>query len=309
MFRKTSLEFQLNDSSISVKSDASREDWSRHYNSRHEATLSARENDEKTANNEKTESVPIDQSDIRGRFPVQLHSRRTTGKIWPEVLLVDDFEKGTDAWENQDTGKLEWVSDAAEGKKALKWTAADAGIGHTVFKNVDRSKIDFSQYDLLTFWVKFEGKRIYGISTRSSSSSPRFTATEVFTTASIRWRSLGSGFSTRRTCGGGRMRGRQPSIRTNRNFNSRYLNSPAPPGQDAAPVYLDGCQANAGLAAKMEESGIAKRDPSRAAAFRTTCRKGPRLFSRVSAPGMRRSQLLFCWCTRQEEYVSHGSST
>ncbi|MDP6115471.1 MAG: hypothetical protein QGG53_26730, partial [Planctomycetota bacterium] len=84
-------------------------------------------------------------------------------KVWPEVLLIDDFEKGTGAWENQDTGKLEWVSDAVEGNKALKWTAEDDGIGHIVLKNPDRSKIDFSQYDLLTFWVKFEGKRIWNL--------------------------------------------------------------------------------------------------------------------------------------------------
>ncbi|MDA0841255.1 MAG: hypothetical protein O2857_26100 [Planctomycetota bacterium] len=84
-------------------------------------------------------------------------------KVWPEVLLIDDFEAGVDAWENQDSGKIEWVEDAAEGKKALKWTAADDGIGHIVLKNVDRSKVDFSQYDLLTFWVKFEGKRIWNL--------------------------------------------------------------------------------------------------------------------------------------------------
>ena len=82
---------------------------------------------------------------------------------WPEVLVLDNFESGLDNWENQDAGTLELVDDAPEGRKALRWTAADDGIGHLVYKNLTKEKIDFSQYDILVFQVKFEGKRIWNL--------------------------------------------------------------------------------------------------------------------------------------------------
>ncbi|MBI2194967.1 MAG: hypothetical protein HYU36_23550 [Planctomycetes bacterium] len=84
-------------------------------------------------------------------------------KEWPEVLVIDDFEDGLEKWENQDAGKLELVEGAPSGKKALRWTASDDGIGHVVLRNLNRETIDFSQYDLLTFWVKFEGKPIWNL--------------------------------------------------------------------------------------------------------------------------------------------------
>ncbi len=85
------------------------------------------------------------------------------GEAAPDVLVIDDFETGIARWANQDTGKLEWVDDAAQGKKALRWTAADDGLGHIVFKALDRRKIDFSRYQLLTFRVKVEGKPVWNI--------------------------------------------------------------------------------------------------------------------------------------------------
>lgn len=81
----------------------------------------------------------------------------------PDVLVIDDFEKGIDRWENQDTGKLEWVDDAPQGKKALRWTASDDGIGHIVLKRLDRREIDFSQYQLLSFRIKIEGKPAWNV--------------------------------------------------------------------------------------------------------------------------------------------------
>ena len=79
-------------------------------------------------------------------------------KQWPAVLLIDDFENGLTKWKNEDTGALELVDDAPQGKKALRWTAADDGIGRIVYQGLDRSKIDFSEYDLLKFRFKVEGK-------------------------------------------------------------------------------------------------------------------------------------------------------
>jgi len=82
---------------------------------------------------------------------------------WPDVLVIDNFESGLDKWGNQDAGALELVDDAPEGRKALRWTAADDGIGHIIYKNLKKEEIDFSQYDLLVFQVKFEGKRIWNL--------------------------------------------------------------------------------------------------------------------------------------------------
>ena len=48
-------------------------------------------------------------------------------KEWPVVLLIDDFEAGLTHWQNEDAGRLELVDDAPQGKKALRWTAADEG--------------------------------------------------------------------------------------------------------------------------------------------------------------------------------------
>ena len=84
-------------------------------------------------------------------------------KDWPEVLKIDDFEAGIERWENEDTGKLETVNDAPQGEKALRWTAADDGLGHIVYKNLSRDEIDFSQYDLLVFEVKVDGKPIWNL--------------------------------------------------------------------------------------------------------------------------------------------------
>jgi len=82
-------------------------------------------------------------------------------RAWPPVLLIDDFENGLANWRNEDSGKLDLVEDAPEGRRALRWTATDDGLGRIVYQNLDRSKIDFSQYDLLRFYVKVSGKPIW----------------------------------------------------------------------------------------------------------------------------------------------------
>lgn len=87
----------------------------------------------------------------------------TQPREWPAVLTIDDFEHGVGNWRNEDTGKLEWVDDAPAGKKALRWTAGDDGIGRIIFKTLDRTQIDFSQYQLLRFYFKTTGKPIWNI--------------------------------------------------------------------------------------------------------------------------------------------------
>ncbi len=82
---------------------------------------------------------------------------------WPSVLVIDDFENGLEQWENRDSGTLTITQDAAQGKQALCWKAADDGLGHIVFKDLDRDSIDFSRYDLLVFDVKIEGKPIWNL--------------------------------------------------------------------------------------------------------------------------------------------------
>jgi hypothetical protein len=84
-------------------------------------------------------------------------------RAWPDVLVIDNFETGLRNWENQDAGKLELVDGAPEGQKALLWTAADDGVGHIVYSGLTKEKADFSQYDLLVFRVKFEGKPIWNL--------------------------------------------------------------------------------------------------------------------------------------------------
>lgn len=84
-------------------------------------------------------------------------------KQWPDVLLVDDFEKGSEKWVNDDTGTLTLTSDTLSGKNALLWTAGDDGLGKIIFKNLDRENIDFSQYDILRFRLKISGKNVWNI--------------------------------------------------------------------------------------------------------------------------------------------------
>ena len=82
---------------------------------------------------------------------------------WPAVLTIDDFEGGVSRWENGDTGSMALTNDAPQGSGALVWTAADDGVGHITFKELSRAEIDFSRYDLLTMWVKIEGKPIWNL--------------------------------------------------------------------------------------------------------------------------------------------------
>jgi hypothetical protein len=85
------------------------------------------------------------------------------GKDWPEVLTIDDFEDGIARWKNEDAGRLELVDEAAQGDSALRWTAADDGLGHIIYKKLSREKIDFSRYDLLVCEVKVAGKPIWNL--------------------------------------------------------------------------------------------------------------------------------------------------
>jgi len=87
----------------------------------------------------------------------------TDDSKWPSVLVIDDFEGGTERWENSDSGTLAITQDATQGKQALCWTASDDGLGHIVLRNLDRASIDFSQYDLLVFDVKIDGKPIWNL--------------------------------------------------------------------------------------------------------------------------------------------------
>ncbi|MCX5660598.1 MAG: heparinase II/III family protein [Planctomycetota bacterium] len=87
----------------------------------------------------------------------------TQPREWPAVLTIDDFEEGVANWRNEDAGKIEWVDDAPAGKKALRWTAGDDGIGRIILQKLDREKIDFSQYQLLRFHFKTSGKPIWNI--------------------------------------------------------------------------------------------------------------------------------------------------
>lgn len=82
---------------------------------------------------------------------------------WPAVLLIDDFESGLERWENQDSGALALVPGVQQGGQALCWTAGDDGLGHIVWRDLDRTRIDFSQYDLLVFDVKVDGKPIWNL--------------------------------------------------------------------------------------------------------------------------------------------------
>ncbi|MFP4029592.1 MAG: hypothetical protein ACLFWL_17575 [Candidatus Brocadiia bacterium] len=82
---------------------------------------------------------------------------------WPEVLTIDNFEDGIERWKNEDTGKLESLKDAVQGERAMRWTAADDGLGHIIFRNLKREEIDFSQYDLLVCEVKIAGKPIWNL--------------------------------------------------------------------------------------------------------------------------------------------------
>ncbi|MFW6058532.1 MAG: hypothetical protein ACODAQ_00035 [Phycisphaeraceae bacterium] len=82
---------------------------------------------------------------------------------WPAVLLIDDFESGLDRWAAEGTGELALSDDAPQGDHALRWTAGDDGLGHIVFQNLSRDRIDFSQYDLLMMRVKVAGKPIWNL--------------------------------------------------------------------------------------------------------------------------------------------------
>lgn len=90
-------------------------------------------------------------------------AKKAPEKVWPDVLVIDDFESGMGKWENKDTGRLELVDDAPQGKKALRWTAGDDGIGHIVFKGLSRETVDFSKYETLIFRVKVSGKPLWNI--------------------------------------------------------------------------------------------------------------------------------------------------
>jgi len=82
---------------------------------------------------------------------------------WPAVLVIDDFEGNLDKWHNEDAGTLSIVDGAPDGSRAMRWTARDDGIGHITLKNLDRKTIDFSQYDLLMFDIKIDGKPIWNM--------------------------------------------------------------------------------------------------------------------------------------------------
>ncbi len=76
------------------------------------------------------------------------------------VCIVDDFATGLSAWENQDSGTLEWVADTNAGGHLL-WRSADDGIGHLRLKNPER--LDLSAYDLLRFRYRVTGKTLVNI--------------------------------------------------------------------------------------------------------------------------------------------------
>lgn len=105
---------------------------------------------------------------IRGFLCTVILLAVTNGSLarsnWPAVLVIDDFEAGLERWENQDSGRLSLTDDAAQGNSALLWTAKDDGIGHIVFRHLNRNDLDFSQYDLLTVWIKVDGKPIGNLS-------------------------------------------------------------------------------------------------------------------------------------------------
>ena len=84
-------------------------------------------------------------------------------KVWPDVLLIDDFESGLSKWESQGSGKLEAGSETPSGKQCLQWTSEDDSVGQIVFKNLSREEIDFSQYDLLMFRLKVDGRPIWNL--------------------------------------------------------------------------------------------------------------------------------------------------
>ena len=85
-----------------------------------------------------------------------------TPKITPDVLTIDDFESGVAKWDNTGTGEIKLFSDPVKGKVML-WSAEDDGIGHIVFKNLNRKTIDFSEYDILMFDVKITGRPIWNL--------------------------------------------------------------------------------------------------------------------------------------------------
>ena len=97
-------------------------------------------------------------------LPVLAQDKATAAE-WPAVLVIDDFESGDLQWTNDDAGKLEVVTsdDAPSGKKYLRWTAADDGIGKIIFKSLDKKQIDFSQYDLMRFYIKPSGKPLWNL--------------------------------------------------------------------------------------------------------------------------------------------------
>lgn len=84
-------------------------------------------------------------------------------KNWPDVLVIDNFESGLSKWESQGSGRLESSSDTPSGKKCLLWTSEDDSIGQIVFKNLRKEEIDFSQYDLLMFRLKVDGRPIWNL--------------------------------------------------------------------------------------------------------------------------------------------------
>ena len=84
-------------------------------------------------------------------------------KTWPDVLVIDNFESGISKWESQGSGKLEASTDTSSGKQCLKWTSEDDSVGQIVFKDLRREDIDFSQYDLLMFRVKVDGRPIWNL--------------------------------------------------------------------------------------------------------------------------------------------------
>jgi len=85
-------------------------------------------------------------------------------KIWPDVLVIDNFGSGLGKWENNDAGKLTISKDSADGsKQSMLWSAGDDGVGHIILKNLSKDKIDFSEYDMLVMDVKISGKRVWNI--------------------------------------------------------------------------------------------------------------------------------------------------
>lgn len=96
----------------------------------------------------------------QGAKPVSSSSQAET-KVWPDVLVIDDFTSGLSQWENQGTGSLSIT--AGPSGQALQWTAPDDGIGRVVLRKLDRASIDFSQYDYLMLQLKVEGKKLWNI--------------------------------------------------------------------------------------------------------------------------------------------------